>query len=178
MDIQDIEFLYAYDRWANAKLLAAAGDLSVEQLHRNLGSSHSSVFGTLLHIMWGEWRWIGRWGAPTPGPGPDPSTCESLAALRARWSEIERAQAAFVAQLSGRALAAPLSYENPPGKTWTYPLGQALQHLANHSTYHRGQVTTMLRQLGAAPMATDLLVFVDEQGDAWKARRGAGVDGH
>ncbi len=168
MDIEDVGFLCAYNRWANRKCVNAAGALSAEQLHQDLGSSHGSVFGTLVHILWAEWRWLGRWLAPTERPGLDPSGCENLGTLRRRWAEVERAQAAFLAQLDPSGLADPVSYENPPGTTWTYPLGQTLQHLVNHSSYHRGQVTTLLRQLGAAPVATDLLVFVDEQGDAWK----------
>ncbi len=175
MDIENVKFLYAYNRWANDKTVGAAGALNAEQLHRNQGSSHRSVFGTLVHILWAEWRWLGRWIAPALGPGPDPSTCKSFDALCSRWAEIERAQAAFLAGLSASALAAPLSYENPPGTSWTYPLGQTLQHLVNHSSYHRGQITTLLRQLGAAPVATDLLVFVDEQRDAWKDQRGTGA---
>jgi uncharacterized damage-inducible protein DinB len=169
MDIEDVEFLYAYNRWANQKSVNAAGALSAEQLHHNLGSSYGSVFGTLVHILWAEWRWLGRWLAtPAEGAGLDPSGCENLGVLRRRWAEVERAQVAFLAQLTPSRLAAPLSYENPPGTLWTYPLGQTLQHLVNHSSYHRGQVTTLLRQLRAAAVATDLLVFVDEQGDGWK----------
>jgi uncharacterized damage-inducible protein DinB len=168
MDIEDVQFLYAYNQWANRKSVNAAGSLSAEQLHQDLGNSHASVFGTLVHILWAEWRWLGRWLAPTEGPGPDPTACENLGTLRRRWAEVERAQAAFLNRINPSGLAEPLSYENPPGTTWTYPLSQTLQHLVNHSSYHRGQVMTLLRQLGAEPVATDLLVFVDEQGDAWK----------
>jgi uncharacterized damage-inducible protein DinB len=116
MDIGDVEFLYAYNRWANRKSLDTAGALSAEQLHQDLGSSHGSVFGTLVHILWAEWRWLGRWLAPTEGPGLDPRACENLGTLRRRWTEVERAQAAFLAQLSPSRLADPLSYENPPGR--------------------------------------------------------------
>jgi uncharacterized damage-inducible protein DinB len=79
---------------------------------------------------------------------------------------LERSQGEFLAGLTDAALGLPVSYENPPGRVWTYSLGQMLRHVVNHSTYHRGQVITLLRQLGAAAVATDLLVFVDEQGEA------------
>jgi uncharacterized damage-inducible protein DinB len=55
------------------------------------------------------------------------------------------------------------THDPADGTPWTYPLWQMLQHLVNHSTYHRGQVTTLLRQLGAGAVATDFLVFIDEQ---------------
>ena len=47
------------------------------------------------------------------------------------------------------------------GVEWTYPLWQAMFHLVNHGTYHRGQVTTLLRQLGAEAAALDFLVLQD-----------------
>jgi uncharacterized damage-inducible protein DinB len=162
---RECRFLYAYDRWANAKVLAAAAVLTPEHLGRDLRTSHGSVFGTLAHILWAEWRWLGRWpGAPAPGPDPLAST--DLPSLRARWSALEGSQAEFLGGVTDAVLGRPVSYENPPGRVWTYSLGQMLQHVVNHSTYHRGQVITLLRQLGAAVVATDFLVFIDQQGEA------------
>jgi uncharacterized damage-inducible protein DinB len=45
------------------------------------------------------------------------------------------------------------------GEPFTSSLGQMLRHVVNHSTYHRGQVTTMLRQLGVPAPATDLILY-------------------
>lgn len=162
MNTRDIQLLYAYNRWANERVLRAAALLADHQLRRDLGSSFSSVWGTLVHIVWGEWLWLGRWQELASGPGPSPKTCLDLGALGQRCVEIATAQRVFVASLSEAALERTLSYENPPGVVWTYPLGQMLQHVVNHSTYHRGQVTTMLRQLGASAVATDFLVYIDE----------------
>ena len=55
-----------------------------------------------------------------------------------------------------------VTYRNVEGKTLEYPLWQMLVHVANHSTYHRGQVTTMLRRLGAKPIGTDFLRYCDD----------------
>ena len=164
MDPQGIRLLYAYNRWANARTLAAVTGLTAEQLTRDLGTSHRSVFGTLAHILWSEWRWLGRWLAPAPAPGPDPLVCEDLAGLQARWRELERAQQTFVDRVTDAGLVRPITDETPLGTPWTYPLEQMLQHVVNHSTYHRGQVTTLVRQLGAMPVPTDFLVFIDEGG--------------
>ncbi len=162
MDSRDIRFLYAYNRFANARTLRAAAALGPGQLQRGMGAGDRSVFGTLAHIIWAEWRWLGRWLAPAPAPGPDPLLCADLPALAARWADLERAQAEFLEPLPETALQEWRTYENPPGTRWTYTLSQMLQHLVNHSTYHRGQVATLLRQSGARAEATDLLVFVDE----------------
>ena len=58
-----------------------------------------------------------------------------------------------------------VSYDNVQGERWRYPLRSMLQHVANHSTYHRGQVVTLLRQLGARASSTVLLLSLDERGD-------------
>ena len=92
--------------------------------------------------------------------GVDSASEEAKIELAARWGDLEQMQAEFLERLPEAAFQEPRTYENSPGTPWTYPL---LQHLMNHSTYHRGQVTTLLRQLGAGAEATDLLVFVDEE---------------
>jgi uncharacterized damage-inducible protein DinB len=117
--------------------------------------------GTLRHILWGDWLWLGRWQERQP-TGVSPLACQDLAALRARWAEVERDQLAFVQHVAASDLERLISYENPPGTRWTYSLAQMLLHVVNHSTYHRGQVAAMLRQLGTAPPATDYLVYFDE----------------
>jgi len=54
-------------------------------------------------------------------------------------------------------------YKNTKGEAFRAPLWQLVQHVANHSTYHRGQVTSLLRQLGGRTVSTDLVVFDREQ---------------
>ena len=65
----------------------------------------------------------------------------------------------FLRSLSDDALARPVPYTLLNGTRGEQTLGDLLTHVVNHSTYHRGQVATMLRQVGAAPPATDFLVF-------------------
>lgn len=158
--------LQAYNRWANERIFEAAADVDPEQLRRDLGASHASLWGTLLHIVWGEWLWLARWQRTSQGPGPDPRECRDLPLLRSRWSEVEGVQREFVEGLTEAALAEEISYENPRGVVWTYQLGDMVRHVVNHSTYHRGQVTTLLRQLAGTPVATDFLVFLDQNSTA------------
>jgi DinB family protein len=62
-----------------------------------------------------------------------------------------------------RGISRRVSYENLQGVHWEYSLAETMQHVVNHSSYHRGQVVVLLRQLGQTPPATDFLVFFDEQ---------------
>jgi len=163
MNPKDFSILYDYNRWANARVLDAAAKLNPAQYTRDLSNSFLSLRDTLTHILAAEWIWLKRWQSESPKALLDPADFPDLAALRAKWLEVEREQMAFVNNLTDERLNASISYINTKGKTWTYPLWQMLQHLVNHSTYHRGQVITMLRQLGAAPVATDFLLFFDEK---------------
>lgn len=161
MNKKDIQLLYEYNRWANTCLLGAASKLTVEQFNRDLASSHRSVHGTLVHILSGEWIWLKRWQKESPKTMFSPADFPTLACVRAKWAEIESEQIKFVRGVTEVSLRKIIAYENTQGETWRYPLGRMMQHLVNHSTYHRGQVITLLRQLGAEAPATDFLIFLD-----------------
>jgi uncharacterized damage-inducible protein DinB len=155
--------LFAYDAWANRRMLDACGALSSEQFTRDLGSSFHSVRDTLAHIMGAEWLWLERFLGRSPAALPSTDQYADLAALRARWTQVERDVLAYVGGLSAADLERSFDYRDTKGTPHSSLLWQTLQHLANHSTYHRGQVTTLLRQLGAKPVSTDLIGFYRER---------------
>lgn len=164
MTLQEIRLLYAYDRWANARVWAAISQIQVqvEEKRPDREGERPCIWETWVHILGAEWGWLARWLESPQPPGPDPASCRTLSELRVRWSEVERAQGEFLARLTEPALDREVSYERPPGTRWTYPLRWMLQHVVNHSSYHRGQIATMLRQAGGKPVPTDFLVFIDE----------------
>ena len=159
MNKKDIEHLYAYDRWANAKTLDVAARLTPEQFTQHLGNSHASVRDTLAHIWGANWIWLMRWRGTSPKALPHPDDFPDLESLRAKWAEIESEQAEFISTLTDETLATVIVYTNTKGEEWAYPLADLMQHLVNHSSYHRGQITTMLRQMGAEAVSTDLLIL-------------------
>jgi uncharacterized damage-inducible protein DinB len=53
-------------------------------------------------------------------------------------------------------------YSDLRGNTHSQPVWQVLHHMVNHSTYHRGQITILLRQLGLTPNGTDLIQYFRE----------------
>lgn len=172
MTIDDIQLLFEYDRWANNRVLQATDALSIEQFTRDLGGSFCSVRDTLLHIIGGEWGWLTYWKAPSHGADfladlwdrhdtlfradafPD------LTTVRLKWAEVEKEQTEFVSRLTDEALKKML-----PIRKTQIRLAHLMQHLANHSTYHRGQIAAMMRQLGAKPVATDFHMFLGERGN-------------
>jgi uncharacterized damage-inducible protein DinB len=90
-----------------------------------------------------------------------PSDFPTVESLKTRWAQVESDYAGFINGTSDESLGMLITYTNTKGEEWAYPLRQMLQHVMNHSSYHRGQVTTMLRQLGAEVNPVDLLVFMD-----------------
>ena len=161
MNKEDIQQLYRYNKWANATVMKSVAPLSTEELTRHLGGSFPCVRDTLVHIMAAEWIWLRRWKGVSPRSLFEASEFPDLAAVRARWGEIETEQMDFVKETTDESLARIISYVNTRNQTWEYPLGRLMQHLVNHSSYHRGQVANFLRQLGAQPAATDFLIYFD-----------------
>lgn len=155
----EIRDLYAFNGWANARMLEAAGHLTAEEVARDLGSSFPSIRDTLEHIVQCEWVWVCRWRGESPRELPPGWEGGDLARIGARFEEIRSAQEAFVGALAEPALDEIIAYTSWGGQRFTAPLWQLLRNVVNHSSYHRGQLATMLRQLGASAPGTDLVVY-------------------
>lgn len=164
MTVEEIRSLYAYNEWANARLLAVIAGLAEDRLTAEIPSSFPSILGTLAHIVAAEWVWLRRWKGENPTGFPDWLSVPSLVEVRAKLAEIEAERAAFVGSLSDADLDRPLDYRTLAGDPFRNRLADLLVHVVNHSSYHRGQLTTMLRQVGATPVATDFVVFKREAG--------------
>jgi len=158
----DIRDLFAYNRWANRRILDAAAALDDDALARDLGSSFPSVLTTLAHLAAADWVWLRRWNGESPTAAPGDWDRSSLSGIRAAWDDVEAERTAFINRLDGPELTRESSYRDTAGRPWTRRMDHMLRHVVNHSTYHRGQVVTMLRQLGATPPATDLIAYYRE----------------
>ncbi len=164
MTFEDLQVLVEYHYWARTRLLAAVETLTDEQLRRNLGNSFPSIFDTVVHLYGADWIWCARWNGESPMALPAPSTFRDLAAVRQAWSEEEQRIRAVLARLGPDGVARPIEYRGWDGRQQAQPFWQMLQHLVNHGSYHRGQVTTMLRQLGEMPpKSVDLIAFYRER---------------
>jgi uncharacterized damage-inducible protein DinB len=163
---QLLRHLFDYNYWARDRQLEACGKLTPEQFTRPLGGSFASLRDTLAHIAGAEWIWCERWNGRSPRALPRGDQFPDLRTLAEYWRGVECDVRRFVAGLTETQLSQPLTYTNLAGAQWTYPLGEAMFHLVNHGTYHRGQVTTLLRQLGAQPPALDYLLMQDMQAAA------------
>ena len=175
MTKDDIQLLFEYDRWANDRMLQAVSALTPEQMARDLGGSLPSVRDAVLHIVGGDWIWLAYWKSTTHddalladlrkqrGALFNADVLPDAAALQSKCKEVGKEMAELVNSLTDQDLAKTL-----PARNAQISVAHLMQHAANHSTYHRGQVALMLRQLGAEPAATDFHLFLAQ-------RRGDGL---
>jgi uncharacterized damage-inducible protein DinB len=154
---QDVLTGFAYNRWANQRLLKAAGELSAEELNREIGGSFGTIKGVLRHLLWGERGWLRYWREGTFPPDLSPADLPDLPSIVAGWKSHDEEKAAFIRELTDEKLRAPCPVDDDP-----YVLAELIQNILVHSTHHRGQVVHMLRQLGKTPPETGFRHFLTE----------------
>ncbi len=161
MTLTDLNRLFDYHYWARDRMLAAVAALPSEQFTRDLGNSFGSVRDTIAHLCDAEHIWLTRWKGGQPTGFQDPTRLPDIAAARAEWANLEREMRAFLQQTND--VERVIEYKDFKGGARSNPFWQMAQHVVNHASYHRGQVTTMLRQLGATPpQFQDLIVYYRE----------------
>lgn len=150
MNTQDLRTMIDYHYWARDRVLDAVARLDGDQYTRDLGNSFKSIRETLTHIYAAEWAWYQRWQGQSPTALLTADRFADLASLRRAWSDHETKMRAYVDGL-GPDVDRVIEYTLLNGVAGASPIWQMVQHVVNHASYHRGQVTTMLRQLGAEP---------------------------
>jgi uncharacterized damage-inducible protein DinB len=165
MNLKDIRHLFDYTEWANDLAMDAASKLSDDNLRRDVGISHQSIFGTLLHMAGAEWIWLERWHGRSPARDEAWSlwttdSCADLAMLKVRWRELIDRRTQFISELDEERLDAELAFKLLSGDPNSMRLVDQMQHVANHATMHRGQVVGMIRQIGIDPPSTDMLFYL------------------
>jgi uncharacterized damage-inducible protein DinB len=182
MNLSDIHTLYAYNRWANLRMFSVVEKLSEEQFNASRQSSFPSIRESVFHILAAEWIWLKRWKGTSPVASqpvkgvsfdtwkalraagvPPPLELSTIPELRSFRDSLEEERQQFLCGLTDHVLQAPLNYNDMSGKPYSQPLAHLMQHVVNHGTYHRGQVTTLLRQAGAETIALDMLYFFHEE---------------
>ena len=162
MNKQDIQLLYGYNKWANAKILNAAANASEEQFLAPASFPHGGLRGTLTHALFAEWIWRKRWEGTSPRARLKPEDFPTFDSLRQRWVEEEDLLMDFVEEITDGRLNTPFNYTSTEGKPFTKILWQAMAHLVNHGTQHRTEAAAMLTDLGHSPGDIDIMLFLNE----------------
>ena len=165
MNLADVRNLFSYTEWANELAMDAAQKLPDENLWRDVGISHKSIFGTLVHMAGAEWIWLERWHGRSPSKAEawslwSTESCGGLSVLQEHWGQLVDQRKHFVSELDESRLSAELPFKLLSGDPSSMPLINQMQHVVNHATMHRGQIVGMIRQLGIEPPATDLIFYL------------------
>jgi uncharacterized damage-inducible protein DinB len=155
-----------YSAWGTRRVLDVCAPLSPEQLDHGLGASHSSILRTFRHIHDGERVWLRRLVEGGSGMLPTGAAPEhSFEFLVESWPMLWRGYGEWLESSSDVDLAEEISTVLPDGGVFRVPRWQIVLHAINHSTFHRGQIVSMLRALGIQPPNTDLTCYyADREG--------------
>ncbi len=154
--MNDLVDLLFYHRWATERTLDAAQKLSPEQFTRAITSSFPGVRDTLVHTFGADRAWLGRISGQAPDRA-NPADYPSVESLRGAWQTVLDAWPKRVFDIGDRT--SMISYKAFNGDPFSSSLDDIIKQVVIHGTYHRGQVTTMLRQLGAQTVNTDFITY-------------------
>ncbi|MEW6402437.1 MAG: DinB family protein [Chloroflexota bacterium] len=163
MNGSDIQLLYDYNAWANARIMNAAANLTQEQFIANASFPHGGLRGTLTHALFAEWIWRRRWEGESPTQWIHSEDFPDFQSLRARWQEEEAKLMAFVAGVTEEALGSTFDYKTTKGEPRQNILWQVMAHVVNHGTQHRSEAAALLTNYGCSPGDIDLIVYLREK---------------
>lgn len=174
-EVTNLRLMAQYNQWMNETLYTAAGSLTEAQLKADQGAFFGSILATLNHLLVGDIIWLKRF-ANHPANFealahlhhmPDPKSLDTVLfddfnELQIQRELMDQLILDWSDELEPEHLSQPLEYHNAQGVVSTRPFGMLLQHLFNHQTHHRGQVSTLLSQQGINIAITDLLALIPE----------------
>ena len=160
MNLIEIKRLYDYNSWANERVLESLQPIGQEIFTSHKQASQGSIRGIIAHVAGAEWIWLERWKGSSPAGLLPESEFETVEIATQRLRKIDRDLQEFTSRLTQEDLDGRRGYKTTEGKAYSNVLSDMLLHVVNHSSYHRGQITTLLRQAGAVPQPTDFIRFI------------------
>jgi uncharacterized damage-inducible protein DinB len=172
--LENYRWLARYNAWFNERLYDACERLTDEERRRDRGAFFGSVHGTLNHLLWADRTWLRRFAdqgvtftslseeVPALPAGASHGTLlhEDWGALREARRRLDSAIEAWVRDMTPEFPSMTMRYANTKGVQREHPAWQAMTHLFNHQTHHRGQVTTLLMQAGVDSGVTDMVALI------------------
>ena len=154
MNLADVRFMFAYDRWATRRVLNRAMAISPEDWARPNAIGERGIGGILLHAYGADLRWRTAWQGATTRPRPELDPLPTATELRTRWEAEWVALDAYLNSLDDTTVAEPFD---------VFRLWQAMAHVVNHGTQHRSEVAALMTGLGHSPGDLDIVDFIEEQ---------------
>ncbi|MEP2773128.1 MAG: DinB family protein [Fulvivirga sp.] len=144
--------LLRYNDWANSRILITLEESEVDD---------KDILQLYSHTLSAQIIWLNRIKDIPVSPFPLWETY-NLRELRSMTEESSRNWMSFIQAHPNQTFEEMINYQNSAGKKFENTLRQIIAHVINHSTYHRGQLATKLKEQGIQPPATDYIVFARE----------------
>jgi uncharacterized damage-inducible protein DinB len=155
-----VTHLYEYNEHANGRLLDVAERPPGASGASEKGASFPSILETFAHIAAAQISWLERWTAGSNRtPTVDLQKMPDLGTARAAFLASHSGLREFIGGLTEERLDAPLEFRDSSGEAFSRPLWQLMVHVANHGTYHRGEIALVLTALGHSPGDLDFVYW-------------------
>ena len=152
-----------YNIWANERICEVLGKLDPALLDKELTSSLKTLRKTIYHIWDAETIWHKRLNGKSLSGWPSESFKGDFAEFQTQFLGVSGNFFMYVLNKDKTQLKQELTYKNMEGKKFTHKITNIILHCINHSTFHRGQIITMLRNLGVTELpSTDYIAFLRE----------------
>jgi uncharacterized damage-inducible protein DinB len=150
--------LAEYNVWANNIICNWLDQINDAQWNQEVVSSFNSIQQTVLHLISAEKVWLERFKK-------NPNTIWLQSEYKgtkdehiALWKKTSEDLKTYIDNFDENCLQTNLNFKRLNGDAYSMPYYQLFAHVVNHGTYHRGQLITMLRQVGFSGVgSTDLL---------------------
>lgn len=159
MDATGLVLQVRYSAWATRRVLESVNVMNCDEFRRDLGSSYGGIYGTLAHIFQADSIWFDRLhGVSTTNLSVYAADAD-VAVFSQQWLALLDRWVGWAEAQDGAGWDRLVPYRNTRGEPDSQPAWRIALHVVNHASYHRGQITTMLRQLGRKPIGTDLMAY-------------------
>lgn len=149
-----------YNCWANQKIFDCINTCSGNEVNQEINSSFTSIYKTIQHMWLAEDIWWQRLKLVEQLDLSVEKFDGSFAELLKNYTQRSATIAAWVDNATEVQLAHVFAFQNTKKEQFKQPVYEVLLHVFNHGTYHRGQLVTMLRQLGVEKIPpTDFTIY-------------------
>lgn len=154
---EQISLMYNYNIWANERVLNHLKSLPGDIFHKEVELGFKSVAEVIGHIIAADEVWISRINGESP-----------VAVISKQFSNVEEASHYFnklqsqirECLLSTNDMERKVTYKSTLGEEFQNSITEIIQHVVNHGTYHRGNISSILRCLGYSGIQTDYIAYL------------------
>jgi uncharacterized damage-inducible protein DinB len=162
---EQIRKLYDFNNWAWDRVFASIHELDETAYHTPRQLFEGSIHATLVHCLSAEHIWLERCNGRNPDSLFDPRAFSGAEEILARWGEVAAGWRLLLVGETDESLAREITYRDTKGRQFTLPLKDIAQHVINHATEHRSQLTPILYFEGHPTEPLDFVLFCrDERG--------------